>query len=711
MGDAETGVNSPRSARSYLPTAARGAAAWVAWGACAWWLRGAANFADRDDGVITLAHAKHLAEHGVVGLGPFDQRVAGFSAPLHFVIGWVYYSLGGEGYHGFNIVLTFASLALVGAFTTSLIRAETSEWASRRTHLAMVAAAAVIQALSFSFYGWNASGLENPFVVTLMLGAVVLAPRALESTRRSWTFGIVIGLLAVSRLDTISLALPLAVVAVWPLLRDRPTNWIPKVVTIAAPSALLGVGTVVSFWAYFGQVVPTTVDNRVRSPLAVAALAVASLVAFAVVAGALDRFGRLRAGSGDRDVVRREAIRTSAIVSGTGVLLVLAVTVLADWNQVAATISASIACGLLWTGALLAVAAITPALRSGRYRYFVVVALWVPAYEIVFGPTRLAVSRVVASSVPALSIVAAITVARAVVLAGASAAGPDTARARTPIRVVYACVALLPLMLLSDASGLGDRVLTEATYSPAIDLCCSIEPNAEVNIDTGRDTVAEVDDRIVPIVAVPDIGKVAFADAVNIVDTGMIGDPVYTMIATSPAGPFRTELARFYLLRVYTPDSWDLHEPYSCQLAPVQADPRFDELYRRIDVDRIGRVDFLAPNVCPGDYVQGMFVLRDPGSRPDLVLAKELLSGTPPDSSFFDACRSEDDLDECFDHLRAFQRVYQGTAGSDRAASITDGLDDTAPGRLVVALLDAPVSRTWSKDAFEALTEIVSAQR
>ncbi|MEI2651265.1 MAG: hypothetical protein V9G12_03700 [Microthrixaceae bacterium] len=698
-------------ARSYRLTAVRGAVAWVSWGACAWWLYGAANFADRDDGVITLAHARHLADHGVVGLGPFDQRVAGFSAPLHFVVGWVYYAVGGSGYHGFNVVLTFVSLAFVGAFCTWIIRSETIEWASRRTQLSMAAAAAVVQALSFSFYGWNASGLENPFVVALLLGAVALAPRALESTVRSWSFGLVIGLLAVTRLDTISLALPITVVAIWPLLHDRPAKWITKVVVIATPSAVFGLGTVVSFWAYFGQVVPTTVDNRVRSPIAVAALAVVSLVAFAIMAGALDRFGRLHADSEARDLVRRSTIRTFAVVGASAVLLVVAVTALADWNQVAATLSASIACGLLWTGALLVVAAISPTLRSGRFRYFVVIALWVPSYEIVFGPTRLAVSRVVASSVPALSIVAVIIVARAVLLVRAAAEGPSTARQRTPIRAVYASVALLPLVVLSDASGIGDRAVTEATYSTVIDLCCSIEPIAEMNIDIGRDTVAEVDERIVPIIAVPDIGKVAFADAVNIVDTGMIGDPVYTKIATAPEGPFRDEMMRFYLFEVYPPDVWDLHEPYSCQLAPVQADRRFDGWYRRLDIDRVGRTDFLAPNSCPGDYVQGLFVLRDPASRPDLVLAKELLSGTPPEASFFEACRTEDELDDCFDHLRAFQRAYPGTAGSERAASLTAGLEDTAPGRLVVALLDAPVSRTWSEDAFDAVTEIVSAKR
>ena len=524
-------------------------------------------------------------------------------------------------------------------------------------------------------------------------------------------FPLVIGLLAVTRLDTISLALPIAVVAIWPLLRDRPAKWITKVVVIATPSAVFGLGTVVSFWAYFGQVVPTTVDNRVRSPIAVAALAVVSLVAFAIMAGALDRFGRLRADSEARDLVRRSTIRTFAVVGASAVLLVVAVTALADWNQVAATLSASIACGLLWTGALLVVAAISPTLRSGRFRYFVVIALWVPSYEIVFGPTRLAVSRVVASSVPALSIVAVIIVARAVLLVRAAAEGPSTARQRTPIRAVYASVALLPLVVLSDASGIGDRAVTEATYSTVIDLCCSIEPIAEMNIDIGRDTVAEVDERIVPIIAVPDIGKVAFADAVNIVDTGMIGDPVYTKIATAPEGPFRDEMMRFYLFEVYPPDVWDLHEPYSCQLAPVQADRRFDGWYRRLDIDRVGRTDFLAPNSGPGDYVQGLFVLRDPASRPDLVLAKELLSGTPPEASFFEACRTEDELDDCFDHLRAFQRAYPGTAGSERAASLTAGLEDTAPGRLAVALLDAPVSRTWSEDAFDAVTEIVSAKR
>jgi hypothetical protein len=57
----------------------------------------------RDDGLITLSHAKNLIDYGFIGVNPSGERVEGYSAPVQFILlrspsffhsclGW-YYSL------------------------------------------------------------------------------------------------------------------------------------------------------------------------------------------------------------------------------------------------------------------------------------------------------------------------------------------------------------------------------------------------------------------------------------------------------------------------------------------------------------------------------------------------------------------------------------------------------------------------------------------
>ena len=42
----------------------------------------------RDDGVITMSHAKNLAKFGTISINSSGERVEGFSSPLEF---WLYY--------------------------------------------------------------------------------------------------------------------------------------------------------------------------------------------------------------------------------------------------------------------------------------------------------------------------------------------------------------------------------------------------------------------------------------------------------------------------------------------------------------------------------------------------------------------------------------------------------------------------------------------
>ena len=40
----------------------------------------------RDDGVITMSHAKNLVDYGFIGVSPSGGRVEGYSAPVQFFV-------------------------------------------------------------------------------------------------------------------------------------------------------------------------------------------------------------------------------------------------------------------------------------------------------------------------------------------------------------------------------------------------------------------------------------------------------------------------------------------------------------------------------------------------------------------------------------------------------------------------------------------------
>src|SRR5258705_14002865 len=66
----------------------------------------------RDDGLITMSHAKNWVDYGFIGVSPSGGRVEGFSAPLQFLIYAVLYAVTRIGYQSYaalqTLVCTFA---------------------------------------------------------------------------------------------------------------------------------------------------------------------------------------------------------------------------------------------------------------------------------------------------------------------------------------------------------------------------------------------------------------------------------------------------------------------------------------------------------------------------------------------------------------------------------------------------------------------------
>ena len=59
------------------------------------------RYADRDDAVITLSHARNFVEYGFIGTSPSGERIEGFSAPLQFWIAAAAYAVRPFDYHAF----------------------------------------------------------------------------------------------------------------------------------------------------------------------------------------------------------------------------------------------------------------------------------------------------------------------------------------------------------------------------------------------------------------------------------------------------------------------------------------------------------------------------------------------------------------------------------------------------------------------------------
>ncbi len=64
----------------------------------------------RDDGVITMSHARNWVDYGFIGVNPSGERVEGYSAPVQFFIYALAYRLSGVGYDAYAVAQTAVPL-------------------------------------------------------------------------------------------------------------------------------------------------------------------------------------------------------------------------------------------------------------------------------------------------------------------------------------------------------------------------------------------------------------------------------------------------------------------------------------------------------------------------------------------------------------------------------------------------------------------------
>jgi hypothetical protein len=151
----------------------------------------------RDDGLITLSHAKNLVDFDVIGVNPAGERVEGFSSPLEFAAYFVLYGLFGISCEVYAACQTYLSIFFVGCLFFAFFKG--------RPTLALIASlpAATLLFLSYGFSLWHGSGMENALTHLFHLFALYLLFWMLKERKiKLWTVAVLF-LASISRIEAI----------------------------------------------------------------------------------------------------------------------------------------------------------------------------------------------------------------------------------------------------------------------------------------------------------------------------------------------------------------------------------------------------------------------------------------------------------------------------------------------------------------------------
>jgi hypothetical protein len=206
-------------------------------------------YQSRDDGIITLSHARNLADYGVIGVNPAGERVEGYSAPLQLAVYFLFYAVFGVGYSTFFLIQTLAATFLLGGVFLLFFR-ESPLWGGA---LAVLAAGGL--ASSTGFLEWHGSGMENPYTHLLVLLALWVSWQAMERDRVTAMTVTGLFLAAVVRSEFIGHVLPLLILLAVYFLREK-RNFQP-VLRLALVPVLWGGLQLARVW-YFGAFFPNS---------------------------------------------------------------------------------------------------------------------------------------------------------------------------------------------------------------------------------------------------------------------------------------------------------------------------------------------------------------------------------------------------------------------------------------------------------------------
>lgn len=149
----------------------------------------------RDDGLITLSHAKNWVDFGFIGVNPSGERLEGYSAPVQFFLFAFAYLLAGISYVSFMDWQTFIGTFLLGCIFV-LYFVHQPYFAIGATVLGAIALT-----LCSSFLEWHGSGMENAITHVLFAGSVYLLYRFALHRQIQFAWVLLFVLASLSRLD------------------------------------------------------------------------------------------------------------------------------------------------------------------------------------------------------------------------------------------------------------------------------------------------------------------------------------------------------------------------------------------------------------------------------------------------------------------------------------------------------------------------------
>ena len=207
----------------------------------------------RDDGVITMSHARNLIDYGFIGVNPSGERVEGYSAAAQF---WAYaaaYAITGVDYHTFAAAQTAICTFLLGAIFILFFR-ENRRWA-----ILITALAALLLSWHYSFLGWHGSGMENAITHVLFLAAALILFNFARNGRIVYPWAVVVFLASVSRVDSIYYIGPMLVIfSGWWWLTFRGLRQGIRGCWFSLAVVGLWVGYNLWRYVYFGDLTPNT---------------------------------------------------------------------------------------------------------------------------------------------------------------------------------------------------------------------------------------------------------------------------------------------------------------------------------------------------------------------------------------------------------------------------------------------------------------------
>jgi hypothetical protein len=206
-------------------------------------------YLNRDDGIITLSHAKNLVDYGTISINPSGERIEGFSAPLHFLAYVVAYGATGISFSDYSHAQTFVAAFLLGFLFVLFFPKR--DWSI----LAISLAAALALTWDFSFLGWHGSGMENALTHVMMLLTIYLLYRMLIRREIRYIYVLPLAAASIVRTEAIFHIAPLLVLFVLIWHRQAKSRAGIRLV-------LLVLGTWIAFntlrYMYFGNLLSNT---------------------------------------------------------------------------------------------------------------------------------------------------------------------------------------------------------------------------------------------------------------------------------------------------------------------------------------------------------------------------------------------------------------------------------------------------------------------